>query len=124
MVRSMMNLITLPLSFWDYALESATRILNMVPTKKVDKTPYELWYGKVLTFLLIGYLKETMGYYFYFPPENKIVVASYAEFLEKNPISQEVSGRAVEFEEIQDKDTSPFENTSKIPMEVKGFEPP
>nr|GEX81274.1 hypothetical protein [Tanacetum cinerariifolium] len=43
MVRSMMNLITLPLSFWDYALESVTRILNMVPTKKVDKTPYELW---------------------------------------------------------------------------------
>ncbi|GJT43608.1 retrotransposon protein, putative, ty1-copia subclass [Tanacetum coccineum] len=37
MVRSMMNLTTLPLSFWDYALESATRILNMVPTKKVDK---------------------------------------------------------------------------------------
>ncbi|GJU88817.1 retrotransposon protein, putative, ty1-copia subclass [Tanacetum coccineum] len=32
MVRSMMNLTTLPLSFWDYALESATRILNMVPT--------------------------------------------------------------------------------------------
>ncbi|GKA08532.1 retrotransposon protein, putative, ty1-copia subclass [Tanacetum coccineum] len=30
MVRSMMNLTTLPLSFWDYALESATRILNMV----------------------------------------------------------------------------------------------
>ncbi|GJT50884.1 retrotransposon protein, putative, ty1-copia subclass [Tanacetum coccineum] len=41
------DLTTLPLSFWDYALESATRILNMVPTKKVDKTPYELWYGKV-----------------------------------------------------------------------------
>ncbi|GKE29985.1 retrotransposon protein, putative, ty1-copia subclass [Tanacetum coccineum] len=47
MVRSMMNLTTLPLSFSDYALESATCILNMVPTKKVDKTPYELWYGKV-----------------------------------------------------------------------------
>ncbi|GKG39401.1 hypothetical protein Tco_0463546, partial [Tanacetum coccineum] len=42
MVRSMMNLTTLPLSFWDYTLESATRILNMVPTKKVNKTPYEL----------------------------------------------------------------------------------
>nr|GEW14734.1 hypothetical protein [Tanacetum cinerariifolium] len=38
----MMNLTTLPLSFWDYALETATCILNMVPTKKVDKTPYEL----------------------------------------------------------------------------------
>ncbi|GJR11691.1 putative reverse transcriptase domain-containing protein [Tanacetum coccineum] len=36
MVRSMMNLTTLPLSFWDYALESATRILNMVPTPKLD----------------------------------------------------------------------------------------
>ncbi|GJS23307.1 retrotransposon protein, putative, ty1-copia subclass [Tanacetum coccineum] len=99
----------------DYALESATRILNMVPTKKVDKTPYELWYGKVpnLSYLkvwgcetlekrdtpdklkqrsvkciFIGYPKETMGYYFYFPPENKIVVAS------------------------------------EIPIEVEGFEPP
>nr|GEY06156.1 retrovirus-related Pol polyprotein from transposon TNT 1-94 [Tanacetum cinerariifolium] len=38
MVRSMMNLTTLPLSFWDYALETATRIFNMVPTKKVRKT--------------------------------------------------------------------------------------
>nr|GFC59459.1 putative retrotransposon Ty1-copia subclass protein [Tanacetum cinerariifolium] len=41
MVRSMMNLSTLPLSFWDYALESTARIFNMVPTKKVDKTPYD-----------------------------------------------------------------------------------
>ncbi|GJW24268.1 retrotransposon protein, putative, ty1-copia subclass [Tanacetum coccineum] len=32
---------TLPKSFWDYALETAARILNMVPTKKVEKTPYE-----------------------------------------------------------------------------------
>ncbi|GKA07539.1 retrotransposon protein, putative, ty1-copia subclass [Tanacetum coccineum] len=74
MVRSMMNLTTLSLSFWDYALETATRILNMVPTKKVDKTPYELW--------------------------------------------------AEEVKEIQDKDTSPSENTSEITMEVEGFEPP
>ncbi|GJV38380.1 retrotransposon protein, putative, ty1-copia subclass [Tanacetum coccineum] len=151
MVRSMMNLTTLPLSFWDYALESATRILNMVPTKKVDKTPYELWYGKVpnLSYLkvwgcealvkrdtldklqqrsvkciFIGYPKETMGYYFYFPPENKIVVARYAEFFEKNLITQEVSRRAEGLEEIHDEDTSPSEITSEIPIEVEGFEPP
>nr|GEU74735.1 hypothetical protein [Tanacetum cinerariifolium] len=153
MVRSMMNLKTLPLSFWDYALESATRILNMVPTKKVDKTPYELWYEKVsnLSYLkvwgcealvkrdtpdklqhqqrsvkcvFIGYPKETMGYYFYFPSENKIVVARYAEFFEKNLITQEVSRRAVDLEEIQDEDTSPSEITSEIPMVVEGFEPP
>ncbi|GKD21605.1 retrotransposon protein, putative, ty1-copia subclass [Tanacetum coccineum] len=151
MVRSMMNLITLPLSFWDYALEFATRILNMVPTKKVDKTSYELWYGKVpnLSYLkvwgcetlvkrdtpdklqqrsikciFIGYPKGTKGYYIYFPPENKIVVARYAEFFEKNLITQEVSGRDMDLKEIQDEDTSPYENTSKIPMEVEGFKPP
>ncbi|GJY01822.1 ribonuclease H-like domain-containing protein [Tanacetum coccineum] len=65
-----------------------------------------------------------MGYYFYFPPENKIVVARYAEFSEKSLITQEVSGRAIDLEEIQDEDTSPFEITSKISMEVEGFEPP
>nr|GEX98927.1 retrotransposon protein, putative, Ty1-copia subclass [Tanacetum cinerariifolium] len=151
MVRSMMNLTTLPLSFWDYALESVARILNMVPTKKVDETPYELWFGKVpnLSYLkvwgfealvkrdtpeklqqrsvkciCIGYPKETMGYYFYFSPKNKIVVARYVEFFEKNSLSQEVSGRAGDLEEIQDEDTSPSEITSEIPMEVKGFEPP
>ncbi|GJS13664.1 putative RNA-directed DNA polymerase [Tanacetum coccineum] len=151
MVRSMMSLITLSLSFWDYALKTIARILNMVPTKKVYKTPYKLWYGKVpnLSYLkvwgckalmkrdtpdklqqrsvkciFIGYPKEMTGYYFYFPPKNKIVVARYAEFLEKNLLSQEISRRAEELEEIQDEDTSPFENTSEIPMEVEGFEPP
>nr|GEX50852.1 kinesin-like protein KIN-12E [Tanacetum cinerariifolium] len=91
MVRSMINLTTLSLSFWDYALESATRILNMVPTKKVDKNSYELW---------------------------------YAEFFEKSLITQEVSGRAIDLEEIQDEDTPHSKIISEIPMEVKGFEPP
>ncbi|GKB41711.1 retrotransposon protein, putative, ty1-copia subclass, partial [Tanacetum coccineum] len=61
-------------------------------------------------------------YYFYFPPENKIVVARYAEFFEKNLITQEVSGRAMDLEEIQDEDTSPSEITSEIPMEVEEVE--
>ncbi|GJX06814.1 retrotransposon protein, putative, ty1-copia subclass [Tanacetum coccineum] len=135
----------------DYAPESATRILNMVLTKKVDKTPYELWYGKVpnmsylkvwdyealvkwdtpdklqqrsVKCIFIGFPKEMMGYYFYFPPENKIVVARYAEFFKKNLITQEVSGRAIDLKEVQDEDTSPSEITSKIPIEVEGFEPP
>ncbi|GJW35249.1 retrotransposon protein, putative, ty1-copia subclass [Tanacetum coccineum] len=69
--------------------------------------------------IFVGYQKETMVYYFYFPPKNKIVVARYVEFLEKNLISQEASGRAVELEEIQDKDTPPSENTSDIPTEVE-----
>nr|GEV06649.1 retrotransposon protein, putative, Ty1-copia subclass [Tanacetum cinerariifolium] len=48
----------------------------------------------------------------------------YAKFFEKNLITQEVSGRAIDLEEIQDEDTSPFEIHRKIPMEVEGFEPP
>ena len=46
MVRSMMSRATLPMSFWGYALETAAHILNLVPTKKVDKTPSEMWTGK------------------------------------------------------------------------------
>nr|GEY35032.1 retrovirus-related Pol polyprotein from transposon TNT 1-94 [Tanacetum cinerariifolium] len=46
MVRSMMNLTTLPKSFWRYALESAARILNMVLTKKVERTPHKIWHKK------------------------------------------------------------------------------
>ncbi|GJX86505.1 retrotransposon protein, putative, ty1-copia subclass, partial [Tanacetum coccineum] len=42
MVRSMMSQTTLPKSFWDYALKIAARILNMVPTKKVEMTPYKI----------------------------------------------------------------------------------
>nr|GEY47758.1 RNA-directed DNA polymerase, eukaryota [Tanacetum cinerariifolium] len=74
--------------------------------------------------IFIGYPKEIMGNYFYFPFENKIVVARYAEVFKKNLITQEVSERAVDLEEIQDEDTSPSKNTSEIPMEVEGFEPP
>nr|GEX55339.1 retrotransposon protein, putative, Ty1-copia subclass [Tanacetum cinerariifolium] len=54
MVKSMMSQTTLPMSFWGYAIESAARILNMVPTKKVNKTPYKMWHGKVLK---LSYLK-------------------------------------------------------------------
>nr|GFA68867.1 hypothetical protein [Tanacetum cinerariifolium] len=46
MVRSMMSQTTLPKFFWDYELETAARIFNMVPTKKVEKTPYEVWHEK------------------------------------------------------------------------------
>ncbi|GJV89651.1 retrotransposon protein, putative, ty1-copia subclass [Tanacetum coccineum] len=53
-----------------------------------------------------------------------MVVARYAEFFEKNLITQEVSGRAINHEKNQDEDTSPSEITSEIPIEVKGFEPP
>ncbi|GJZ90140.1 retrotransposon protein, putative, ty1-copia subclass [Tanacetum coccineum] len=96
MVRSMMSQTTLPKSFSDYALEFVARILNMVPTKKVEKTPYE----------------ETLGYSFYYPLENKLFVARNAEFLENNLITQEASGSLEDLKIIQAEDTHPLENTS------------
>jgi transposase InsO family protein len=42
MVRSMMSRASLPISFWGYALETAAHMLNLLPTKKVSKTPHEM----------------------------------------------------------------------------------
>ena len=46
MVRSMMSLTDLPLLFWGYALETAAFTLNRAPSKSVETTPHELWFGK------------------------------------------------------------------------------
>ncbi|GJS58860.1 retrotransposon protein, putative, ty1-copia subclass [Tanacetum coccineum] len=59
MVRSMMSQTTLPRSFWDYALESAACILNMVPTKKVEKTPYESYNSRSLDDLEVFQEEDT-----------------------------------------------------------------
>ncbi|GJX29675.1 retrotransposon protein, putative, ty1-copia subclass [Tanacetum coccineum] len=143
MVRFMMSQTTLPKSFWDYALESVACILNMVPTKKVDKTPYEVWHGQAPTKLsylkfwgcealvkrdtltkpnkleprafkciFVGYPKETMGYSFYYPPENKVFVARNAEFFENDVIDHEASGSLEDLEIIQEEDTHPSLDTS------------
>ena len=45
-VQSMMSLTDLPLSFWGYALETATFTLNRAPSKSVEMTPYEMWFSK------------------------------------------------------------------------------
>nr|GEV40705.1 retrotransposon protein, putative, Ty1-copia subclass [Tanacetum cinerariifolium] len=141
MVRSMMSQTTLPKSFWDYALETAARILNMVPTKKVDKTPYEIWHGQApnLSYLkvwgceafvkrdtltkpdkidprsfkciFIGYPKETMGYSFYNPSENKVFVARNAEFFESKLLDLKASGSVEDLELIQEEDTNPSVDT-------------
>ena len=46
MVRSMMSLTDLPLSFCGYALETTVFTLSRAPSKSVETTPYELWFGK------------------------------------------------------------------------------
>ena len=129
----MMSQSDLPISFWGYALETAAFILNRVPTKAVENTPYEIWTGKTpsLSFLkiwgceayvkrqisdklapksdkclFIGYPKESKGYYFYNTSENKVFVARNGVFLEREFISKGNSGSTVQLEEIQDPQTS------------------
>src|SRR6266511_2137303 len=127
MVRSMMSLTNLPLSFWGYALETAAFTLNRAPSKSVETTSYELWFGNKpkLSFLkvwgcdtyvkrlqpyklepksdkcvFIGYPKETIGYTFYHRSEGKIFVTKNGFFLEKEFLSKEASGRKVELDEV------------------------
>ncbi|GJR69188.1 retrotransposon protein, putative, ty1-copia subclass [Tanacetum coccineum] len=96
MVRSMMNLTTQPKSFWGYSLESVGRILNMVPTKKVERTPYEIWHEKAPK---LSYLRN-------------------AEFFENNLMVQEVSGSDKGLKLTQEEDTQPSENISEKHNEV------
>nr|GEW22471.1 hypothetical protein [Tanacetum cinerariifolium] len=67
-----------------------------------------------------GYHKETISYYFYFPPENKLIVARYGNLLERDLISQKFSGRDNDLEDDH-MDTLPSENTSEIPVESKSL---
>ena len=55
-VQSMMSLTDLPLSFWGDASETPAFTLNRAPSKSVETTPYELWFGKKpkLSFLKFG----------------------------------------------------------------------
>ncbi|GJY43946.1 retrotransposon protein, putative, ty1-copia subclass [Tanacetum coccineum] len=120
MLRSMMSQTTLPNSFWDYAFETATRILNMVSTKKGCEalvkrdtlTNPDKLEPRSIKCIFVGYPKETMGYSFYYLPENKVLVAQNAEFLENSLITKEASGSLEDLEIIQEEDTHPFINTS------------
>nr|GEV25553.1 hypothetical protein [Tanacetum cinerariifolium] len=122
MVRYMMSRSTLPISFWGYALGTVAHILNLVPTKKVSKTPFEMWKGKRSSLrhikilgcdvyvrreaqyklearskkcLFIGYQEESFGYLFYKPKDNVVFVARKEVFLDREMISKEESWKVV-----------------------------
>ena len=46
MVRSMLSNSSLPVSLWMYALKTTMYLLNMVSSKAVEKTLFELWTGR------------------------------------------------------------------------------
>ncbi|KAJ9562116.1 hypothetical protein OSB04_007276 [Centaurea solstitialis] len=95
MVRSMMSRTALPISFWGYALETAARVLNLVPTKKVSKTPSEIWSGEVPS---LAYLK-VWGCEAYVRREAQDKLEPRSE---RELISKETSGSQIDLEEIQE----------------------
>ena len=111
MVRSMMSYSSLPYSFWGYALQTAVYILNVVPSKSIQKTPLELWNGRKPSLshfriwgcpahvlkgktgkleprtelcLFVGYPKGTRGGLFYSSKDKKVFVSTNATFLEND----------------------------------------
>ena len=101
----MLSYTDIPYSFWGHALEMTTYLLNFVPLKVVSTRPKILWIGhkpsmkhiliwgsqeymlkrdpsklesrpKVRFF--VGYPKETKGYLFYDPKDQKVVVSTKA----------------------------------------------
>ncbi|KAL0290353.1 UNVERIFIED_CONTAM: hypothetical protein Sangu_2576600 [Sesamum angustifolium] len=81
MIRSMMSFTELPLSFWGYVLETAARVWGTPAYVKrlvVDKLD-----SRSSLCRFIGYLKETVGYYFYDPSKQKVFVSRNVVFLER-----------------------------------------
>ncbi|GKE86867.1 retrotransposon protein, putative, ty1-copia subclass [Tanacetum coccineum] len=84
---------------------STTRILNMVPTKKVERAPYEIWHGKAP--------KLPKG-------NNSLMVQEASGSHEILKMSKSDEGLKL----IQEEDTQPSENTSEehndvVPIKVK-----
>ena len=52
--------------------------------------------------LFVGYPKETIGYYFYNPLEQKVFVSKHVIFLEKDFLLEKASGSKIELEEVQE----------------------
>ena len=111
MTRSMLSYSSLLKSFWGYAIQRTTYILNVVPSKFIPKTPLELWsfrkpslkyiriwgcpvhmlkgntgklepHSKVCFF--VGYAEGTRGGAFYNSRDNNVFLSTNATFLENS----------------------------------------
>ena len=134
MVRSMLSYSSLPISFWGYALETATYLLNLIPSKSVSKTPIELWNGRKTSLnhiriwgapahvlrkephklesstevcLFIRYPKGMSGGLVYSSSEKKVIVSTNAKFLEEDYVNNFKPKSNVIIEELDSTQESP-----------------
>ncbi|KAL0355661.1 UNVERIFIED_CONTAM: hypothetical protein Sradi_4013000 [Sesamum radiatum] len=62
-----MSFTKLPPSFWGYALETTTKLLNIAPSKTVPQTPYEIWHDNPASYKYLRvwgspvYVKRLVG---------------------------------------------------------------
>ncbi|KAJ0435652.1 putative RNA-directed DNA polymerase [Helianthus annuus] len=145
MIRSMMCRTNLPHSFWGFALMTAARLVNLAPTKKVNKTPYEIWYGQKpnLSYLrvwgcdayitsdsddkldprgekvvFVGYYNQC-GYYFYHPDTNTISIKRKAKrFPEDELLSRGTGSNLVDLEEFQGLQTTVDKVGTSEPQQI------
>ncbi|KAJ9566777.1 LOW QUALITY PROTEIN: hypothetical protein OSB04_002743 [Centaurea solstitialis] len=128
-----------------YAFETAARILNLVPTKKVAKTPSEMWtrtrpslahikgcevfvWRKTNDQLepsaekcfFVGYSYKSFRYIIYKPSENKVFVSRRGVFLERSSSLKRIVG-TTDDEPIVD--TSP-QHEVESPVEETDITPP
>ena len=117
MVRSMLSNASLPISLWTYALKTAMYLQNRVPSKAVQKTPFELWTGrkpslrhlhvwgcpaeiryynphekkldaKTISGYFISYPEKSKGFRFYCPNHiTRIIESGNARFIENDEVS-------------------------------------
>ncbi|KAM2605233.1 hypothetical protein TB2_034053 [Malus domestica] len=125
MVHSMMSSADLPVTFWGYALYTAAYLLKRVPSNSVSQTPYEIWHGRKPSLnhvkiwgceayvkkleatklearsvrcYFVGYPRETMGYEFYHPDDQKVFVSRTANTRQvDNPIPEPLAPRRSEW---------------------------
>ena len=128
MVRSMMSYSSLPISFWGYSLQTTVYILNVVPSKSIQKTPLEFWtvnkpslrhfriwgcpthvlkgkIGKlephIEVCMFVGYPKGTKGGLFYSPLDKKVFVSINETFLKDDYMTNFKPRSKVVLEELR-----------------------
>ena len=127
-MRSMISHSSFPKSLWGEALKTVFYVLNRMPSKAVNKIPYELWTGKrpsikhlhiwgfpaeewtyrpherkldsrTISCYFVGYVERSRGYKFYNPTLRSFFETGNARFLEEVEFGKEENIRNVVFEE-------------------------